>query len=85
MNELGLGDGERYLTAVEGNFMPTEITDDIRFTQADSDEGYVPTYDVDIPVWKAYPALLLVGVLAWLIIRRYRRTQQASPVRAGRP
>ena len=84
-NELGLGDGERYLTAVEGNFMPTEITDDIRFTQADSDEEYVSTYDVDIPVWKAYPALLLAGVLTWLIIRRYRRTQQAGPVRAGRP
>ena len=80
VNELGLGDGERYLTAVEGNFMPTEITDDIRFAQADSDEEYVSTYDVDIPVWKAYPALLLVGVLAWLIIRRYRRTRMAELV-----
>ena len=61
-------------------FMLAEITDDIRFTQADSDEEYVPTYDVDIPVWKAYPALLLVGVLAWLIIRRYRRTRMAELV-----
>ena len=78
--ELGLGDGERYLTAVEGDFMPTEITNDIRFTQANSDEENIPTYDVGIPVWKAYPALLLVGVLAWLMIRRYRRTRMAELV-----
>lgn len=78
--ELGLGDGERYLTALEGDFMPTEITNDIRFTQANSDEENIPTYDVGIPVWKAYPALLLVGVFAWLIIRRYRRTRMAELV-----
>ena len=78
--EVGLGDGERYLTALEGSFEPMEISDDIRFAQADSDEEYIPTYKVDIPLWKAYPVLLLVGAFAWLIIRRYRRTRTAELV-----
>ena len=81
VSELGLGEGERYLTAVEGDFSPTAITDDIRFTRAGSDEEYVPTYDVDIPVWQAYPVLLLLGGLTWLIIHRHRRARMAGLVR----
>ena len=84
-SELGLGDGERYLTAVEGNFEPTELTDDIRFTQADSDEENIPTYEVAIPVWKAYPVLLLlIGGLTWLLLHRHHRKRLAGPARTGR-
>lgn len=82
--EVGLGDGERYLTALEGSFEPTKISDDIRFTQADSDEEHIPTYEVAIPVWKAYPALLLIGGLAWLLFHRRRRKRLANSVRTGR-
>ena len=77
--EVGLGDGERYLTALEGNFEPTKISDDIRFTQADSDEEHIPTYEVAIPVWKAYPVLLLIGGLTWLLLHRRRRKRLADP------
>ncbi len=82
--EVGLGDGERYLTALEGNFEPTKISDDIRFTQADSDEEHIPTYEVAIPVWKAYPVLLLIGGLTWLLLHRRRRKRLADPARTGR-
>ena len=82
--EVGLGDGERYLTALEGNFEPTKISDDIRFTQADSDEEHIPTYEVAIPVWKAYPVLLLIGELTWLLLHRRRRKRLADPARTGR-
>jgi len=83
--EVGLGDGERYLTALEGSFEPAKISDDIRFAQADSDKEHIPTYEVAIPVWKAYPVLLLVVGFAWLLIHRRRRKRLTDPARTGRP
>ena len=85
VNDLGLGEGERYLTALAGSFAPERITDDIRFAQADSDEEYISTHDVGVPVWKAYPVLLLVGGLTWLLLHRHRRKRLADPAHTGRP
>lgn len=79
VDTLSLGDGEGFLTLIEGSFEPEQITSDIQFTQATTDETHVPTYVVTIPVWQAYPVALLVAVLValstWLVLRHRKRAK----------
>ena len=77
VDTLSLGDGERFLTLIEGSFEPEQITSDIQFTQATTDETHVPTYVVKIPVWQVYPVALLVAAVValstWLVLRHRKR------------
>ncbi|MDO5093856.1 MAG: DUF2330 domain-containing protein [Propionibacteriaceae bacterium] len=79
IDTLNLGDGERFLTLIEGSFEPKQIVSDIQFTQATTDETNVPTYVVKLPIWQAYPVALLVAAVValstWLLLRHRKRVQ----------
>lgn len=81
-SEIGLGDGQWFLTSYQATLFPADINTDIAFARSATDEAYQATYTVVVPIGSyALLALLGTGALAaiavplLLLARRQARRQ----------